>query len=70
MLLKVFPLNSRSHKQSNNLYLINMIKFEKTNLDKVILITLDPFEDFRGQYVETYNEELYRKNGIDNQSQK
>ena len=42
-----------------------MIKFEKTNLDKVILITLDPFEDFRGQYVEIYNEELYRKNGID-----
>lgn len=42
-----------------------MIKFEKTNLDKVILITLDPFEDFRGQYVETYNEDLYKKNGID-----
>lgn len=42
-----------------------MIKFEKTNLDKVILITLDPFEDFRGQYVETYDEDLYKKNGID-----
>ena len=42
-----------------------MIKFEKTKLDKVLLITLDPFEDFRGQYVETYNEKFYKKNGVD-----
>lgn len=37
----------------------------KTKLDGVLLIKLDVFEDHRGEYVETYNEELYRKNGID-----
>ena len=42
-----------------------MIKVSKTNLDKVLLITPDSFEDFRGQYIEIYNEELYRKKGID-----
>jgi len=42
-----------------------MIKVSKTNLDKVLLITPDIFEDFRGQYIETYNEKLYRENGID-----
>lgn len=42
-----------------------MIKFERTKLDKVLLITLDSFRDFRGQYIETYNEELYRKNSVD-----
>ena len=42
-----------------------MIKVLKTNLDKVLLITPDVFEDLRGQYIEIYNEKLYRKNGID-----
>lgn len=42
-----------------------MTEFKKTNLDKVILITLDPFEDFRGEYVETYNKKLYKENGVD-----
>jgi len=37
----------------------------ETKLEKVLLIKLDIFEDHRGEYVETYNEELYRKNGID-----
>ena len=41
------------------------MQVEKTGLDGVLLIKLDVFEDFRGQYVETYNEELYKKNGID-----
>lgn len=36
----------------------------KTKMDGVLLIKPDVFEDFRGQYVETYNEELYNKNGI------
>lgn len=40
------------------------MQFEKTSLDGVFLIRLAPFEDFRGQYVETYNEEIYRNNGI------
>ena len=37
----------------------------KTELDGVLVI--DPptnFQDFRGSYVETYNERLYRKHGI------
>src|ERR1700682_2566906 len=41
------------------------MRVDKTNLDGVLLIKLDVFEDFRGQYVETYNEELYAKSGID-----
>lgn len=41
------------------------MNISKTNLDGVLLIKLDSFEDHRGEYVETYNEELYKKNGID-----
>ena len=41
------------------------MKVEKTNLVGVIKITLDVFEDHRGCYVETYNEDLYKQNGID-----
>ena len=41
------------------------MQVRQTKLDGVVLITLDVFEDFRGQYVETYNEDLYRENGID-----
>jgi len=37
---------------------------EKTELEGVLLIKLDVFEDHRGQYVETYNQRLYRKYGI------
>jgi len=37
----------------------------KTKLEGVRLIKLDVFEDYRGEYIETYNEDLYRKNGID-----
>ncbi len=42
-----------------------MIKIATTNLPGVLLIDLDVFLDFRGQYVETYNEQLYKKHGID-----
>lgn len=41
------------------------MEVEKTQLDGVKLIKLQPFEDFRGQYVETYNEEAYYKAGIE-----
>ena len=41
------------------------MQVHKANQKGVLLIKLDIFEDFRGEYVETYNEELYRKNGID-----
>ncbi|MBA4373142.1 MAG: dTDP-4-keto-6-deoxy-D-glucose epimerase [Thermodesulfovibrio sp.] len=37
----------------------------RTKLDGVLLIKPGIFEDHRGEYVETYNEELYKKNGID-----
>jgi dTDP-4-dehydrorhamnose 3,5-epimerase len=40
------------------------MKVEKTELDGVLLITLEQFRDFRGVYVETYNDALYKKNGI------
>lgn len=40
------------------------MQVEQTKLDGVLLIKLEVFEDFRGQYVETYNEELYRQAGI------
>lgn len=42
-----------------------MIAVEKTKLDGVLLIKPDVFEDHRGWFVETYNEKLYRENGID-----
>lgn len=42
-----------------------MIEIVKTKLDKVLIIKPEVFEDHRGEYVETYNEELYRKKGID-----
>lgn len=41
------------------------MKVEKTGLEGVLKIKLEVFEDFRGQYVETYNEKVYREKGID-----
>lgn len=41
-----------------------MITITKTQLEGVLIIKPEIFEDFRGQYIETYNEELYVKNGI------
>ncbi len=38
---------------------------EKTQLDDVLKIKLDAFEDHRGWYVETYNEKKYHDAGID-----
>jgi dTDP-4-dehydrorhamnose 3,5-epimerase len=40
------------------------MKVFKTKMEGVLLIRLDVFKDLRGEYVETYNEELYNKNGI------
>lgn len=42
-----------------------MIEISKTNLEGVLLIKPFVFEDHRGEYVETYNEQLYKDNGID-----
>ncbi|MBI4132340.1 MAG: dTDP-4-dehydrorhamnose 3,5-epimerase family protein [Candidatus Sungbacteria bacterium] len=41
-----------------------MIRVSDTTLAGVRLIEPDIFEDFRGYYVETYNEERYRAEGI------
>jgi dTDP-4-dehydrorhamnose 3,5-epimerase len=41
-----------------------MIDVSKTNLEGVLLIKPKIFEDFRGQYVESYNEDLYVESGI------
>src|SRR5438046_1159551 len=37
----------------------------KTELEGVIVIKPEIFEDFRGQYVEMYNDRLYKEHGID-----
>ena len=34
-------------------------------LKRVKIIELDCFEDHRGEYIETYNEKIYKENGID-----
>lgn len=41
-----------------------MIEVNKTELDGVLLIKPDFFQDYRGQYVELYNEELYASKDI------
>lgn len=41
------------------------MEVQKTDLDGVLLIKPSIFEDFRGEYIETYNEADYRKHGID-----
>ena len=41
------------------------MKIEKTKLKGIQKITLDAFKDHRGYYVETYNEDMYKKEGID-----
>ncbi len=42
-----------------------MIRVSKTELDGVLLIKPSVFEDHRGEYVETYNAQLYKDCGID-----
>ena len=41
------------------------MEVEKTELEGVLLIKPEAFEDFRGQYVMTYNENLFAEHGID-----
>mgnify|MGYP001480856817 FL=1 len=42
-----------------------MIHIHKTKLEKVLLIRMENHEDHRGEYVETYNEKLYKDKGIE-----
>ena len=42
-----------------------MIEVTKTSLDGVLLVRPPVFEDYRGQFVETYNQAAYRASGID-----
>ena len=41
-----------------------MIRVTETDLHGVLTIKPSAFEDHRGEFVETYNRELYRQNGI------
>ena len=41
-----------------------MIEVSKTDLYGVLIIKPYVFEDYRGEYIETYNESLYKKKGI------
>lgn len=41
------------------------MKIETTSLDGVFLIKPEIFEDYRGQFVETYNKDKFFENGID-----
>lgn len=41
------------------------MEISKTKLNDALIIKLDVFRDHRGEYIETYNEKLYKKNGID-----
>ena len=38
---------------------------EKTGLEGILKITLDIFRDHRGYYIEKYNNDIYKDNGID-----
>jgi dTDP-4-dehydrorhamnose 3,5-epimerase len=40
------------------------MQVSKTKLEGVLLVKPDLFEDFRGYYVEIYNDELYKTHGI------
>ena len=40
------------------------MEFVKTKLENVLLIKPDVFDDHRGEYVELYNEKIYKENGI------
>ncbi|MDO8668948.1 MAG: dTDP-4-dehydrorhamnose 3,5-epimerase family protein [Candidatus Buchananbacteria bacterium] len=41
-----------------------MVKVLKTKLKGVLRISPGIFKDFRGEFLETYNEKFYKKNGI------
>jgi dTDP-4-dehydrorhamnose 3,5-epimerase len=41
-----------------------MIQVKKSKLDGVLVIKPEVFEDWRGQYVETYNDKMYAEAGI------
>ena len=41
-----------------------MLRVVKTKLPGVLLLKFKKFEDHRGEFVELYNEKIYRRNGI------
>jgi len=43
-----------------------MTTFAKTSLEGVLLIKPEPFEDFRGEYLEIFNEEIYLREIVKN----
>jgi dTDP-4-dehydrorhamnose 3,5-epimerase len=44
-----------------------MIQVKKSKLEGVLVVKPEAFEDFRGQYVETYNDKMYAEHGIPQQ---
>ncbi|MCP4613776.1 MAG: dTDP-4-keto-6-deoxy-D-glucose epimerase [Planctomycetes bacterium] len=42
-----------------------MIEVSETDLNGVLLIKPDVFEDYRGEYIETYNKKLYNESGVE-----
>ena len=44
-----------------------MIQVRKSKLEGVLVIKPEVFEDFRGQYVETYNDKMYAEHGVPQQ---
>ena len=40
------------------------MKFEKTNIEGLIIITPDVFEDDRGAFLEMFNRDVFEKNGL------
>ena len=42
-----------------------MMRFNKTKLDGVIEIEHEQFTDFRGEYVEIFNAQIFKENAID-----
>ncbi|WP_127717717.1 dTDP-4-dehydrorhamnose 3,5-epimerase family protein [Halobacteriovorax sp. HLS] len=41
------------------------MKVNKTELDGVLEIDIECFKDHRGEYIETYNEQIYKDNGVE-----
>ena len=46
---------------------VPMIQVRKSKLEGVLVIKPEVFEDFRGQYVETYNDKMYAEHGVPQQ---
>jgi dTDP-4-dehydrorhamnose 3,5-epimerase len=60
----VVPEQSGRIPQKEELLQGVAMEVTKTDLDRVLCVKLHAFEDFRGEYVETYNSSEYQEKGI------